>query len=157
MEQNQNRNFYLHIFKEIFLLTWLSSVFQVIFWNWKHLINCKMQGKKIFWYTILHSCLCNILCKLFLKIESKCFSETYSEIESMWSVKTNKKEIVCHMKISNYLWNILCQFLIWVETIWWHKIKWQGSMLTLLYCWRTVSMVHCPSQLPVTVQQLIAR
>ena len=86
MEQNQNQNFYLHIFKEIFLLTWLSSVFQVIFWNWKHLINCKMQGKKIFWYTILHSSLCNILCKLFLKIESKYFSETYSEIESTWSI-----------------------------------------------------------------------
>ena len=37
------------------MLTQHSSVFQIISWNWKHLINCKAQVKKVFWHMILHS------------------------------------------------------------------------------------------------------
>ena len=63
MEQNQNRTIYSHIFNSMFFLTQYSFVFQIIFWNWKHLINNKVQGKKDFWHMILHSYLCNALCK----------------------------------------------------------------------------------------------
>ena len=66
----QSRNFHCHVFSAIFFLMWHSSVFQIITWNWKHLINRKVQGKKVFWHVILHSYLCNALCKFFIKIES---------------------------------------------------------------------------------------
>ena len=41
-----------------------------ISWNWKHLINRKMQAKKVFWCMILHSYFRNVLCKFFIKIKS---------------------------------------------------------------------------------------
>ena len=76
------------------MLTRHSFVFQIIPWNWKHLTNHKVQGKKVFWHVILHSYLCNTLCKFFIKIEGKCFSKTFSEIEGTWPINSRKEEIV---------------------------------------------------------------
>ena len=69
-EQNQNRYFPRHVFDAIFLFTRHSSVFQTIPWNWEHLTNLKVQGKKVFRHLILHSYLCKALCKFFIKSES---------------------------------------------------------------------------------------
>ena len=37
-----NQDFQHYVFNAIFLLTQHSSIFQIIFWNWKHLTNHKM-------------------------------------------------------------------------------------------------------------------
>ena len=37
-------------------------------WNWKHLNNCQVQRKKVFWLMKLHSYLCNTLSKFFITI-----------------------------------------------------------------------------------------
>ena len=71
MEQNPIQDFHPHIFNAIFLLTLHSSVFQILPWNWKHLTNWKVHGKKAFWLAILHSYLYDTLCKFFTKIESR--------------------------------------------------------------------------------------
>ena len=89
----KNKNKFIKIYKN----KWLSqqskqkqnkikirlpvSVFQIILWNWKHLTNCNVQGKKVFWHMILHSYLYIALCKFFIKINVNCFSKTYSETE----------------------------------------------------------------------------
>ena len=92
MEQNQNRNFYDHIFNSIFLLIRHSSVFQIISWNWKHLTKRKVQAKKVLWQLILHN-QCATLCVSFSE-SNKCFSNSYCEIASTWLINSSKIEIV---------------------------------------------------------------
>ena len=53
------------------MLTRRCSVFQIISWNWKHLINRRVQAKKVFWQMILHSYLCNVLRKFLIKMEAR--------------------------------------------------------------------------------------
>ena len=77
----------------MFLLTRHSSVLQIIFWNWKQVINRKIQAKKFFWHVTLHS----------------------------------------------YFRNVLCKFLIKVESTWRCVIKEHTPLLTLLYCGKTVT------------------
>ena len=117
-EQNQNWDFHHHIFNPIFLLTQSSSVFQIIHWNRKHLTNCQVQRKKVFWHVILHRHLCNALCKFFIKIWSKCFSRTYSEIKSTWLINSSKEEIA----LSKY--RIICAAF---RGSFWSKSKAHGS------------------------------
>ena len=73
------------------MLTRHSSAFQIIPWNWKLLINRKVQENKVFWHIILHS---SLRSAFFIKIESNCFSKTYSEIERTLSINSSKEEMV---------------------------------------------------------------
>ena len=52
-----------------------------------------------------------------------------------------RKKLFCHMILKNYLSNVLCKFLIKIESMW-CKIKEQTPQLTLLYCGRTVRGSH---------------
>ena len=88
------------------MLTRHSSIFQIMSWNWKHLIK-----RKVFWHLILHSYLCNALYKFLITIEkSLCFSKAYSEIESTRSINWDmefydscKQKWFCQV---NYLYNV---------------------------------------------------
>ena len=129
--------FLLPYFNSIFLR---SSIFQIIFWNWKVLINCIIQATKVFWHLILHSYLCNVLYKFSSKLKATdILSKIYSEIEIRWSIKTSKEKLSCYMIVKNYLCNILCKFLIKVESTWRCEIKEQTPLLTLLHFARTIA------------------
>ena len=108
MEENQN---------------WRSSIFQILFWDWKHLINLKVQLNKLFWHVILHSYLCNTLGKFFTKIESnQCFFTTYSEIKSTWSINSSKEEIVLSSDIKELSVQRYVSF--------WSKLKASGGEIS---------------------------
>ena len=109
--------------------TWHSSVFHLISWNWKHLINHKVQAKKLFWHMILHSYLCNALCKFFIEIESN-----YLKSKARDKSIQVRKKLSCHVIVNNYLCNVLCKFIIKIESTWRREIKEQAPQLTLLYC-----------------------
>ena len=53
-----------------------------------------------------------------------------------------RKKLFCHVIVKNYLCNVLCKFLIKIESTWRREIKEQASHLTLLYCGRTVRSSH---------------
>ena len=53
-----------------------------------------------------------------------------------------RKKLYCHVRVKNYLCNILWKFLIKIKSMWRHKIKEQAPQLTLLYCGRTVRIRH---------------
>ena len=121
------------------MLTRHSSVFQIIPWNWKHLANHKVQGRKVFWHVTLHSYLCNSLCKFFIKIKLKCFSKTYSRIESTWSINASKEEIIL-LRDSKELF--VQRFLKVFDQNWKREIKEEAPQLTLLYRGRAVRSSH---------------
>ena len=117
------------------MLTRHSSAFQIIPWNWKILINRKVQENKVFWHIILHS---SLRSAFFIKIESNCFSKTYSEIESTWSINSSKEEIVLSRDIKYYLCNVSCEFLKARRGA---KLE-QTPQLSLLYYGRAVRYNH---------------
>ena len=117
------------------MLTRHFSVFQIIPWNWKHLTNRKMQGKKVFWYVILHIYLCNFL-------SNYCFSKTYSEIKSTWQSIQTRKKLFRHVIVNNYLCSVSRKFLIKIRSTWRREIKEQALQLTLLYRGRTIRNSH---------------
>ena len=49
-----------------------------------------------------------------------------------------RKKLFFHLIVNNYLCNIFCKFLIKIESTWRCNIKEQTSLLTSLYCDRTV-------------------
>ena len=122
------------------MLTRHSSVFQIIPWNWKHLTNRKVQGKKVFWHVILQSCafVCfsskskaiNIFPKHILKLKARDLS-----IQA-------KKKLFCHVIVRNYLCNVSWKFLIKIKIRCKREIKEQEPQLTLLYRGRTVRSSH---------------
>ena len=97
----------------IFLLTHHFSSFQILPLNWKHLINHRMQGKKVFWHAILHSYLCNTLCKFFLS-KSKVINVFQKDILKLkardQSVQARKKHF-CQVIVNNYLCPIFVTML----------------------------------------------
>ena len=111
-----------------------------------HTLKLKAPDKPqsaVFWHVILDNYLCNALCKFFAKIESNwCFSKTYSEIESTWSIKSSKEEIVWPRDGKNYSNNVSWKFLIKIESTWRREVKEQTPRLTLLYHGRTVRSSH---------------
>ena len=123
-EQNQNRYFPRHLFNAIFLFTRHSSVFQTIPWNWEHLTNRKVQGKKVFRHLILNSYLCNALCKFFIKSES-----IFVFIEHILKLKVRdqsiqaRKKLFYHVIVKNCLCNVSWKFLIKTESTWRREIK----------------------------------
>ena len=53
-----------------------------------------------------------------------------------------RNNLFCHKIVKNYLCNVLCKFLIKIESIWRRKIKDQTPQLALLNCARTVKTRH---------------
>ena len=121
----------------MFLLTQHSYIFQIISWNWKHLIKRKIEAKKIFWHVILHSYLCNGLCVFFIKIESNCFPKPFKLQAYDQSIQARKK-LFCCMMVNNYLY----KFLINIEGTWTRGVNEQTPQLNLLYCGRIVRNNH---------------
>ena len=123
-------------FNSLFLLTTRhSSVFQIISWNWEHLINRKMKAKKVFWHRILHSYLYNALRKFFLS-KSKAtnvFPKHILKSEACDKSVQARKKLFCHVIVKNYLWNVLYKFLIKIKSTWRPEIKEQVPQLTLLF------------------------
>ena len=88
----------------------------VLSWNWKHLINRKVQAKKVFWHIILHDCLCNALCKFFIKIKAtNVFPKYILKSKARGQSIQVRKKLLCNVIIKNHLCNILCKFLIKME------------------------------------------
>ena len=142
------------------MLTRPSSIFQIITRNWKHLTNCKVQGKKVLWHVILHSYLCSALCRFFIENESNwCFSKTYSEIKSTWPINSRKEEIVLsrdskELFVQRFV-KVFDQNRKCVEA--WNQRT--GTQLTLLYRGRTVRSSHrrccCISKLFLKILQYL--
>ena len=84
------------------MLTRHSPVFQVISWNWKHLINRKLQAKKVLWHMILHSYFCNTL-------------YNWNIVKAPYQSIQTRKKLLCCVIVKNYLCNVLCKFLIKME------------------------------------------
>ena len=125
------------------MLTRHSSVFQIIPWNWSHLNNRKVQGKKFFWHLILHSYLCKALCKFSPKSRSiNVFPKQILESKALGQSIQARKELFCHVIVKNYLCNFSWKFLIKIESTWRHEIKEQALQLTLLYHGRNFRSSH---------------
>ena len=134
---NQNRiGIFTAIFLiQYFLLTWYSSVFQIIAWNWKHLIKRKVQAKKVFWHVVLHSYLCNALCNFLSKLKAaNGFQKHILKSKARDQLIQARKKLFYHVMVKN----VLSTFLIRIESTWRHEMKEQKLELTLLYCGRTV-------------------
>ena len=140
VERNQNRDFRRHVFNLIFLLTQHSSVLQIIPWNWKHLTNRKVQGKKVFWHVILQSCafVCFSSKSKAINIFSKHILKSKARDLSIQA----KKKLFCHVIVRNYLCNVSWKFLIKIESMWRREVKQQAPQLTLVYRGRTVRSSH---------------
>ena len=132
-EQNRNRDFHSHVFNAIFLFTRHSSVFQIIPWNWKHLTNRKVQGKKSFdtWY-------CIVTCAtLYVSFSSKSktinvFLKHIVKLKARDQSIQGGKKLFCHVIIKNYLCNVPWKFLIKNESTWSWEVKELASQLILL-------------------------
>ena len=125
------------------MVTWHSSIFQIIPWSWKPLMNRKVQGKKVFWHMKLYSSLCNISVSFSSKLKAtnvvpKHILKSKARDESIQA----RKKLFCLVIVKNYLCNILWEFLIKIKSLWRSQIKEQTSQLTLLYCDSTVRSSH---------------
>ena len=126
------------------MLTQHSSAFQIVPWNWKHLINRKVQGKKVFWHMILHIVTCATLCVSFsskqkaINVFPKHILKSKARDQSIQA----SKRLFCHVIVKNYLCNVSWKFLIKIESTWRREIKEQAPQLTLLYRGRTVRSSH---------------
>ena len=117
-----------------------SSIFWIVYWNWKHLINLKAQAKKVFWHMILHSYLCNDLYICFSS-KSKATNVFLQHIlkSKAWDQSIQAKTKLFYLvAVRNYLW----KFLIKIESMWRCKVKEQAPQLALLHCSRTVRSSH---------------
>ena len=96
-----------------------------------------MQAKKSFdmWLYII---ICAMFCEI-LSLKSKAayvFPKHILKFKASDQSKQVRKKLFCHMIINNYLYNVLCKFLIKGESTWRHEIKAKTLLLTLLYCVR---------------------
>ena len=130
-EQNQNLDFQHLLFSKI------------IPWIRKHLTNCKVHWKKVFWHMILHSFLCNALCKFSSKPKAiNVFPKHILKSKAHDKVTQARKKMICHVILKNYLNNVLWKFLIKIESTWRLEIKEQLPQLALLCHVRTVRSRH---------------
>ena len=91
-------------------------LFQIISWNWKHLINFKAQAKKVFWHMMLHTCLCNALCRFSSKLKAtNFFPKHILKLKAHDQSIQARKKLFCRVIVNNYLCNVLCKFLIKME------------------------------------------
>ena len=116
MEQNKNWNFYRHIFNSIFLLTWHSSVFQIIIWNWNtwSTAKCKLRNSFDMWYYLV---ICTTFCASFSsksKAKSKATNVFAKHILKLKARDQSNQAMKMFYRviIKNYMWFILCKFLI---------------------------------------------
>ena len=117
----------------------LSFVF--LAWNWKHLMNHKVQGKKVFWQIILRGYLCNTL----LRFSSKSKAINVFHIlksKGRDQLSQARKKLFC-LVIVKTIWATFHEsFLFKIESMWRCKIKEQAPQLTLLYLGMTIRSSH---------------
>ena len=66
--------------------------------KWKHLINRRVQVKKVFWHMILHSYLCNALCEFCIKIKSNnVFPKHIVKLKARDESIQARKKLFCHV------------------------------------------------------------
>ena len=146
VEQNQNRDFHRNAFNAIFLLTRHSSVFQIIPWNWEHLINRKVQGKKAFWHVILHYFSCYYIATLCVSFLSKSeaidvFPKHILKSKARDQSIQATKKLFCHVIVNN-LCNVSWKILIKIESTWRRNVKEQAPELTSLHRGKTARSSH---------------
>ena len=117
----------------------LSFVF--LAWNWKHLMNHKVQGKKVFWQIILRGYLCNTLLRFSLK--SKAINVIHIlKSKGRDQLSQARKKLFC-LVIVKTIWATFHEsFLFKIESMWRCKIKEQAPQLTLLYLGMTIRSSH---------------
>ena len=136
MEQNQNRNFYRHIFNLIFLLTHhlpFSKSFPEI----------ASKPRKSFdtWYYIV---MCATFCVCFHQnhnVFPKYILESKARDQVINQFKT-KEEIALSRDSKEWLVQSFVLFLIKIGSTWRREIKEQTPKLTLLYRDRTIKRSH---------------
>ena len=109
--------------------------------NWKHLINRKLEGKKVVWQIILHGYLCNTLLRFSSK--SKAIN-VFHILRSKGRDQSSqaRKKLFC-LVIVRIIWAAFHEsFLFKIESMWRCKIKEQAPQLTLLYLGMTVRSSH---------------
>ena len=78
-----------------------------------HLINTKVQAKKVFWQVVLlHSYLCNASKSKATNVFPKHILKSKEHDQSIHA----RKKMFCRVIVQNYLCNILCKSLIKMET-----------------------------------------
>ena len=125
-----------------------SSFFQIISWNWS---TTKWRQ----WYYIV---ICATLCVSFSSKSksTNVFPKRFLKSKARDKSIQARNELLCHMTVKNYLRNVLCKFLIKLESKWRREIKEQTHQLILLYCGRTVRSSHlrfCVEKLFLKISQ----
>ena len=124
------------------MLTWHSSVFQSYPETESTWSTAKCRLRKSFdtWYYIV---ICLALCVSFSsKSKATVFPKHILKSKAHDKSIQVRKKLFCHVIVKNYLCNVLCKFLIKIESTWRREIKEQAPQLTLLYCGRTVRSSH---------------
>ena len=91
------------------------------------------------WYYIV---VCATLCVSFSsKLKATIFPKDIQKSKASDKSIQARKKLFCHL-VNNYLWNVLCKFLIKIESTYWCKIKEQDTRTDLLYRGWTVRSRH---------------
>ena len=91
------------------------------------------------WYYIV---VCATLCVSFSsKFKATIFPKDIQKSKASDKSIQARKKLFCHL-VNNYLWNVLCMFLIKIESTYWCKIKEQDTQTDLLYRGWTVRSRH---------------
>ena len=91
------------------------------------------------WYYIV---VCATLCVSFSsKFKATIFPKDIQKSKASDKSIQARKKLFCHL-VNNYLWNVLCMFLIKIESTYWCKIKGQDTQTDLLYRGWTVRSRH---------------
>ena len=129
-----------------------SSIFQIISWNWKHLIKRTVQAKEVFWHVILISYLCKALCMFFVKIESPVFPKHILEFEALYQSIQTRKKLFCRMIVKNYLCNVLCYTMFPLYQLGF-TLLWNSYRIGFLFPFKTNNSTRFLHRLAFTTQR----
>ena len=96
-----------------------------------------MQGKKVFWHVILHSCATGCV-SFSSKLKAINDFQNHSGIES--TLPSNK--LFCYVILNDSLCSVSWKFFMKIESTWRREIKEQPPQLIFLYRGRTVRSSH---------------
>ena len=137
-EQNENSTIKIKIFTSIFLIQYLclygifpfSKSYPEIESSWST-AKCRQRMSFDTWHDIV---ICARLCVSFSsKQKSTVFPKHILKSKVHDQSIQARKKLSCHVIVKNYLCNILCKFLIKIESTWRHKIKEQTANFTALW------------------------
>ena len=124
------------------MLTWYSSISQIVSWSWKHLIISKCSRNHITYYIV-------VCATLWLSFSSKSnitnvFPKYILKLEARDKSIQARNKLYCHLTVKDCLCNVLWKFLIKVESTRRGEIKEQApsAQLILLHCGRSARSSH---------------